>query len=129
MKDELRFSVSLKVTSYDCTKNKFLLIPYRYFTRTWPRFSVTLHSFLKFLENLFTESLSIIAYDSSARVLCNRLCNVILHARLTPKRPRELTHPTHLQNDIAPKEVYKGLQKSKVRADFLVQKTFLSKIL
>ena len=45
----------------------------------------------------FTESLSITAYDLSARMLCNGLCNAIVRALKTADIPFKLTHSTHLQ--------------------------------
>ena len=76
MKDELHFLVNFQ--NRGCTENKFL---YRYFTRILPRSSSTLYPFFGIFQNTyFTKVLSIVTYDSNAKVLCNDLYNVILHA-------------------------------------------------
>ena len=64
---------STEIKAYDCTKNELLYI---YFVRILPGFQAKLHSFLAFSEHLFY---LITAYDSSLTILCNGLCDAVLH--------------------------------------------------
>ena len=70
---------------------------YNYFTRILPlNFKQRCIPFWN-LENIyFTKSLSVTAYDSSARVLINGFCNVILHVCRTCWKTFWINPPTHL---------------------------------
>ena len=61
--------------------------------------------FLNFQNTCFAESLSITAYDSSPRLLCNGLCNVILHVCRKCWRTLWIESLNALINDVPPKRI------------------------
>ena len=79
VKDELYFLINLQdegIRLY--LKKKFLYI---HFARIFSRYETKLYSLLEFqfLENLFYTKPFRNCFDSSAKVLCRALCNVIRH--------------------------------------------------
>ena len=97
------FLVNLKGEGLRLYKNDIF---YRYFTRILPRFKAKLHSFMNLLEHLFyRKPFSMAAYYSCARVLCDGLCNLILHVCENCWKNFELAHLMHLQKIFHRKEL------------------------